>query len=33
MVNYGRPGPLDPAVEDTIATKVAELVKRAGGTK
>jgi hypothetical protein len=33
MVNYGRPGPLDPAVEDTIATKVAELVKRTGGTK
>jgi hypothetical protein len=33
MVNYGRPGPLDPAVEETIATKVAELVKRARGTQ
>jgi hypothetical protein len=33
MVNYGRPGPLDPAVEETIAGKVAELVQRAGGKK
>ncbi len=28
MVNYGRPGPLAPAVEDAIAAKVDELVKR-----
>jgi neutral ceramidase len=33
MVNYGRPGPLGPAVEETIAGKVAELVARAGGKK
>jgi hypothetical protein len=31
MVNYGRPGPLAPAIEETIARKVDELVKRAGG--
>jgi hypothetical protein len=30
MVNYGRPGPLAPAVEETIAGKVKELVTRAG---
>jgi hypothetical protein len=33
MVNYGRPGPLAPAVEETIAGKVKELVTRAGGAK
>jgi neutral ceramidase len=33
MVNYGRPGPLGPAVEETIAGKVAELVARVGGKK
>lgn len=33
MVNYGRPGPLGAAVEETIAGKVAELVARAGGKK
>lgn len=31
MVNYGQPGPLDPAVEEVIIGKVAELVTRAGG--
>jgi hypothetical protein len=31
MVNYGRPGPVAPAIEATIAGKVDELVKRAGG--
>jgi len=33
MVNYGRPGPLGPGVEEAIAGKVAELVARAGGKK
>jgi hypothetical protein len=33
MVNYGRPGPLGSAVEETIARKVVELVARAGGKK
>ena len=33
LVNYGRPGPFAPAVEETIASKVAELVARAGGKK
>jgi neutral ceramidase len=33
LINYGRPGPFAPAVEDTIAAKVAELVARAGGNK
>jgi hypothetical protein len=33
MVNYGRPGPLAPAIEETIAGKVDELVKRAGGSR
>jgi hypothetical protein len=33
MINYGRPGPLAPEVEDVIARKVAELVVRTGGTK
>jgi hypothetical protein len=33
MVNYGRPGPLAPEVEEVIAGKVAELVVRTGGTK
>ena len=28
MVNYGRPGPLAPAIEDVIAAKVSEVVKR-----
>jgi hypothetical protein len=28
MVNYGRPGPLAPAIEDVIAAKVSEIVKR-----
>jgi hypothetical protein len=32
MINYGRPGPLAPGVEDVIAGKVAELVKRVRGT-
>lgn len=31
MVNYGRPGPLAPDVEDVIAAKVKELVLRVGG--
>jgi neutral ceramidase len=33
MVNYGRPGPLGPGVEEAIAGKVAELVAQAGGKK
>ena len=33
MINYGRPGPLGPGVEEAIAGKVAELVARAGGKK
>jgi hypothetical protein len=33
MVNYGRPGPLDPSVEDVIVSKVADLVARAGGAR
>ncbi len=33
MVNYGRPGPLGPAIEDTIAGKVDEVFRRAGGRK
>jgi neutral ceramidase len=33
MVNYGRPGPLAPGVEEVIATKVEELVKQTGGRK
>jgi len=33
MVNYGRPGPLAPEVEEVIAAKVDELVARAGGGK
>lgn len=33
MVNYGRPGPLAPEVEDAIAAKVAELVHRVGGRR
>ena len=33
MVNYGRPGPLAPGIEETIAAKVDELVKRAGGSR
>lgn len=28
MVNYGRPGPLAPAIEEVIAAKVYEVVKR-----
>jgi len=28
MVNYGRPGPLAPAIEEVIAAKVSEIVKR-----
>ena len=32
MVNYGRPGPLDPRVEDVIVNKVRELVSRTGGS-
>jgi neutral ceramidase len=28
MVNYGRPGPLAPEIEDVIAAKVSEIVKR-----
>lgn len=31
MVNYGRPGPLAPAVEQVIAGKVSDIVKRVGG--
>jgi hypothetical protein len=31
MIGYGRPGPLGADVEETIAHKVDELVKRAGG--
>jgi hypothetical protein len=30
MVNYGRPGPVTPAIEETIAGKVDELVRRVG---
>jgi hypothetical protein len=33
MVNYGRPGPLAPEVEEVIAAKVDELVKQTGGRK
>jgi hypothetical protein len=33
MVNYGRPGPLAPEVEEVIARQVHELVGRAGGAK
>lgn len=33
MINYGRPGPLAPEVEEVIAKKVNELVTRAGGRK
>jgi hypothetical protein len=33
MVNYGRPGPLAPEVEDVIVRKVDELVARVGGGK
>ena len=33
MVNYGRPGPLGPGVEEAIAGKVAELAARAGVKK
>jgi hypothetical protein len=33
MINYGRPGPLAPEVEDVIANKVREVVTRAGGTR
>jgi hypothetical protein len=33
MVNYGRPGPLGPGVEEAIARKVAELAARAGVKK
>lgn len=33
MVNYGRPGPLGEAVEEVIAGKVSELVKRVGGQR
>lgn len=28
MVNYGRPGPLAPAIEDVVAAKVSDIVKR-----
>ena len=33
MVNYGRPGPLAPEVEDVIAAKVQEIVRRVGGIR
>jgi hypothetical protein len=33
MVNYGRPGPLAPGVEEVIAGEVSRLVQRVGGTK
>ena len=33
MLNYGRPGPLGPGVEEAIAGKVAELAARAGVKK
>ena len=33
MVNYGRPGPVGAATEETIAEKVDELVRRTGGKK
>ena len=31
MVNYGRPGPVGDTIEEVIAGKVGELVRRAGG--
>jgi neutral/alkaline ceramidase-like enzyme len=31
MINYGRPGPVAPEVEEVIARKVREVVMRAGG--
>jgi hypothetical protein len=33
MINYGRPGPLAPEVEEVIASKVREVVMRAGGKR
>ena len=33
MINYGRPGPLAPDIEDVIARKVDELVKQTRGGK
>ena len=33
MVNYGRPGLLDPSVYDAIAGKVGVFVTRASGGK
>jgi len=33
MINYGRPGPLAPEVEEVIASKVHEVVTRAGGER
>jgi len=33
MVNYGRPGPLGLTVEEVIAAKVKDVVKRVGGDK
>jgi hypothetical protein len=33
MINYGRPGPLAPEVEEVIAKKVNELVTRTGRRK
>lgn len=33
MVNYGRPGPVTPAIEEAIAGKVEELVRKVGGMK
>jgi neutral ceramidase len=33
MINYGRPGPLAPGVEEAIAGKVREVVKRVGGSR
>lgn len=33
MINYGRPGPLAPGVEDVIARKVDDLVKRAAAVR
>jgi hypothetical protein len=33
MVNYGRPGPVTPAIEETVAGKVEELVRKVGGVK
>ena len=33
MVNYGRPGPLGEAVEETISGRVDQLVRRVGSTE